>query len=74
MKLLLKVVMPPDYPTHIPFIRLENLSPEHLDNRILEDYITQVRAAAQDYVGNLMVFDLYEHLREKMAVHNHSVK
>jgi len=74
VKLLLKVVMPVDYPTHIPFLRLENLSPEHLDQRILEEYVTQVRNMALESKGNLMIFELQEHLRERIAIVNHSVK
>ena len=52
LKVKLIVEMPPDYPQNIPFMRLKNLSPEYLDNKMLDDFEGEIREKARENIGN----------------------
>lgn len=49
--MLLLVEFPHDYPNNIPFMQLKNLSKDYLDNKMLDEYETQIRAKAHESVG-----------------------
>ena len=64
---------PVDYPNNVPFCRIKNLAPDYLDNRMIDDYETEIRAKAHESLGTSMMFDLCEILREKIADLNDTV-
>ena len=51
LKLLLKVEWPVDYPNSVPFCLLKNMSPDYLDNKMLDQYEQEIRAKAHELVG-----------------------
>ena len=71
--MLLLVELPFDYPNTVPHMRLKNLSPDYLDNRMLDDYEVKLRAANHENIGNPMIFETCELLREEIAEINDSV-
>ena len=71
MKLILEV--PYDYPQAIPHVQLKNLSPEFLDNAMLDKFECSSRVLAHENEGNTMIFDLVEHCREQIADINDGV-
>ena len=44
--------MPHDYPETIPFMWLKNLSPDYLDNAMLDKYEGEIRDKARENIGN----------------------
>lgn len=54
-------------------MRLKNLSPKYLDNRMIDEFETEFRAANHENIGNPMVFETYELLREKISDINEKV-
>lgn len=74
LKMLLIVELPYNYPNDsIPFMRLKNLSPDFLDNKMLDQFETEVREKAHDSVGMPVIFEVCEHLREKISDINDNV-
>ena len=73
LKMLLLVELPFDYPNTVPHMRLKNLSPDYLDNRMLDDYEVKLRAANHENIGSPMIFETCELLREEIAEINDSV-
>ena len=73
LKMLLLVELPHDYPNSVPFLRIKNLSPNFLNNQLLDEYETEVRAMTREMLGSQMIFDVCEHLREKIADINEGV-
>ena len=45
-------------------MRLKNLSPEYLDNMMLDKFETEIREKARESLEMPMIFDICEHLRE----------
>ena len=62
-----------EYPNKIPFMLLKNLSPKFLDNRMIDQYETEIRAKAYESIGMQMIFDICELLREKICEINDKV-
>ena len=74
LKMLLIVELPHNYPNEaIPFMRLKNLSSEFLDNRMLDEYESEIRKKAHESLGMQMIFEMCEHLREQISNINESV-
>lgn len=73
LKMLLIVELPHDYPNTIPDLRLKNMAPKYLDNRMLDDFESEIRAKAHESVGTQMIFELCEHLRESIGEINDKV-
>jgi len=71
--MMLVIEFPHDYPTNIPFMQLRNLSKDYLDNTMLDEFETQIRAMAHENVGTQMMFEICEHLREQIADINDKV-
>ena len=71
--MLLKVELPVDYPNTIPFMLLKNLAPKYLDNNMIDEYESEIRAKAHESVGNQMMFDICDALRERIAELNDNV-
>ena len=73
LKMLLKVELAIDYPHSVPFMLLTNLSPDYLDNAMLDGYETEIRELGAEQLGEQMMFNLCEHLRERIAEINDKV-
>ena len=72
--MLFKVELGYEYPKKQPHIMiLKNLSPDYLDNKMLDDYETECQRLCQDMLGEQMIFTLCDHLREKIADINDEV-
>ena len=69
----LLVEIPHDYPQVIPHIQLKNLSPDYLDNAMLDKFECSARELAHENEGSTMIFDLVEHMREQIADINDTV-
>ena len=46
---------------------LKNLSPEYLNNQMIDKYEQEIRMRAHESLGSQMVFDICELLREKIG-------
>ena len=74
LKMLLKVDLGYYYPQKTPdYLVLKNLSPDYLDNQMLDAYETEIQAMAREMIGDQMMFNLCDHLREKIAEINDQV-
>lgn len=73
LKMLLQVEWPVDYPQSVPFCLLKNMSPQYLDNKMLDDYEQEIRKKAHESIGMQMMFDICEILRERIADLNDAV-
>ena len=52
---------------------LKNLSPNFLDNRMIDQYETEIRTKAYESIGMQMIFEICELLREKISEINDKV-
>lgn len=73
LKMLLQVEWPVDYPQSVPFCLLKNMAPDYLDNKMLDDYEQEIRKKAHETLGDSMMFDICEILRERIADLNDTV-
>ena len=74
LKMLLIVEAPYNYPNEeIPFLRVKSLTPEYLNNTHLDKYESEIRQMARDGLGGPVLFDIAEHLREKICEINDGV-
>ena len=73
LKMLVILEIPHDYPNNIPFLRLKNLSPEYLNNQILDEYEGTARAEARENIGSQMIFTICQHLQDSIAEINDKV-
>lgn len=72
--MLLKVELGHYYPAQAPeILLLKNLSPDYLNNTMLDEYETEIKQMAQEMKGEQMIFALCDHLREKIAEINDEV-
>jgi len=72
--MLLKVEFGYKYPAMPPdMMLLKNLSPDYLNNQMLDEYETEIQAMAHEMIGDQMMFTLCDHLREKIAEINDNV-
>jgi hypothetical protein len=54
-------------------MRIKNLAPNYLDNKIIDQIEIKLRAANHDNIGNPMVFETCELVREELAAINDEV-
>ena len=52
---------------------LKNLSPDFLNNRMIDDYETEIRLKAHESLGTQMIFEICETLRERISDINDGV-
>lgn len=65
--------LPDDYPNEIPYFRIKNLAPDYIDNNALEVFETEMRKRAQESLGQMMIFELVDLLKEKIVTINETV-
>lgn len=73
LKLKLIFDLPEDYPNEIPYFRIKNLSPDYIDNNALETFESEMRERAQESLGQMMIFELTDLLKEKITTINETV-
>lgn len=67
LKLLMIFDLPDDYPNEIPYFRIKNLAPDYIDNNALEVFEGELREQAQESLGQMMIFELVDMLKEKIT-------
>ena len=73
LKLKLIFDLPESYPNEIPYFRVKNLSPEYIDNNALEVFENEMRERANESLGQMMIFELADLLKEKIMNINKTV-
>ena len=74
LKMLLKVELGYEYPAKQPDLMiLKNLSPDYLENTMLDQYEIQIQQMAREMLGEQMMFNLCDHLREQISEINDTV-
>ena len=73
LKLKLIFDLPPAYPEEVPLLRIKNLSPDYLDNKLIDKYEEQVKTQAEESRGAMMIFELSELLRDSITEINDEV-
>jgi len=73
--LKLKIIfdLPEDYPNEIPYFRIKNLSVDYIDNNAIERFAEEMRERAQESVGQMMIFELVDLLKDKITTINEKV-
>ena len=71
--MLLLVELPHDYPNTVPDLRIKNLSKQYLDNRMIDDYEQEIRKKAHESIGMQMIYELADHLKERISEINEKV-
>ena len=66
LKLKLIFDLPEGYPNEIPWFRIKNLSPDYIDNNALEVFENEMRERANESLGQMMIFELADLLKEKI--------
>ena len=73
LKLMIIFDLPEDYPNEIPVFRIKNLSPDYIDNNALEQFADEMRERANESLGQMMIFELTDLLKEKITLINERV-
>jgi len=73
LKLKLIFDLPEGYPNEIPFFRIKNLSPDYIDNNALEIFENEMRERATESIGQMMIFEIVDLLKEKITTINEMV-
>ena len=73
LKLLLIFDLPDTYPEEIPYFRIKNLTPEYINNNTLEKFSDEMRERANESIGQMMIFELTDLLKEKITNINEGV-
>ena len=73
LKLKLIFDLPDTYPNEAPYFRIKNLSTDYIDNNALEKFEEEMRERAQESLGQMMIFELTDLLKEKITEINEGV-
>ena len=57
----------------MPNFRIKNLSPDYIDNNALELFENEMRERANESIGQMMIFELSDLLKEKILTINETV-
>ena len=61
------------YPDCAPYYRLKNLSPDYMDNKFLDHCETLLRQRCEDLMGQMMLFEMCDLIKEKITNINEEV-
>ena len=64
LKLKLSFEIPESYPFTTPLVRLKNLTPDIIDNNRMIEFERLIAEKADESIGNQMIYDICEGLRE----------
>ena len=73
LKLKLIFDLPESYPDEIPYFRIKNLSPDYIDNNAIDSFENEMRERANESLGQMMIFELADLLKEKITTINETV-
>ena len=73
LKLMIIFDLPDEYPNEVPVFRIKNLSPDYIDNNALEQFADEMRERASESLGQMMIFELTDLLKEKITLINERV-
>lgn len=73
LKLKLIFDLPENYPNEIPYFRIKNLAPDYIDNNAMEVFENEMRARATDSIGQMMIFEMVDLLKERITTINEKV-
>ena len=73
LKLKVLFDIPEEYPAVIPYFRVKNLSPEYMDNALLDRYEDEAKDVARENIGSIMIFQICDYIREKITLINDEV-
>ena len=73
LKLKLIFELPVEYPNEVPNFRIKNLSPDYIDNTALDIFENEMRERANESLGQMMIFELSDMLKEKILTINETV-
>jgi len=73
LKLKLIFDLPENYPNEIPYFRIKNLAPDYIDNNAMEVFENEIRARATDSIGQMMIFEMVDLLKERITTINEKV-
>ena len=67
LKLKLTFELPDDYPTQIPIVRIKNLTPDIIHNNKMLEFDRLVATKADENIGNAMIYEICEAVREILS-------
>ena len=73
LKLKLIFDLPENYPNEIPYFRIKNLAPDYIDNNAMEVFENEIRARATESIGQMMIFEMVDLLKERITTINEKV-
>ena len=73
LKLRVIFDLPDTYPNEIPYFRIKNLATDYIDNNALEVFENEMRERAQENLGQMMIFEIIDLLKEKITTINETV-
>ena len=74
LKLKLICEIPYNYPAEeIPFLRVKSMTPEYLQNKHCDEYEMAIRVLAREQLGEQVLFNVAEYLREQICEINDKV-
>ena len=56
--MMLTVEFPSDYPQSVPMTKLENLTPNYLQDKQVAEFETYIKTEADKNIGTQMMFDI----------------
>ena len=73
LKLKLIFDLSENYPNEVPYFRINNLSADYIDNNAIERFEEEMRERANESLGQMMIFELADLLKEKITAINEGV-
>ena len=73
LKLKITFNLQDDYPNQIPYFKVKNMSPDYIDNAVLDAYEDEMRELAQESLGSMMIFQMCDLMKEKIVDINDKV-
>ena len=67
LKLKIIFSLQEDYPAVIPVFKVKNLSPDYIDNAVLDSYEDEMRELGEECLGSMMIFQLCDLMKEKIV-------
>ena len=57
----------------MPYFKVKNLSPDYIDNAVLDKYEDEMREVGQENIGSMMIFQMCDLMKEKITDINDDV-
>ena len=73
LKLRITFDLQEDYPNQIPYFKVKNLSPDYIDNAVLDKYEDEMRELGNENLGTMMIYQMCDYMKEKITEINDEV-